>query len=373
MLVEDLAGEPGFHLHHRLVIDLFERVELVPRRAELLGETRRHRVVQIVDPQIERMQREHADGRIRIGIPPVVRRGGVVDRQDLDQLETHALRPVRQRLEVRELADAEAFRAAQREDRHCDARAAKQPADVAAVAFIAHLGPLGGANKAGRQNPVFAGLETHGALQREIEQAVFVFDVPVHRQIEVFPPDIGCRFHQRDRGVPAPAADLIDTSNQARHLPGRYRRHPQLEPMVGVFRGFEFRERPAGGKHREKGVGLERVIHRAGRAPRIEQQQGVVSVEIHHGGPWSVPLFELHAVGGLAELIVVFQQETARPVNFHAHFPLPIVDPVQRHDLVKTNALFIQYGRVFQPKRLTGNGVIIQAENDVHGLRVSDL
>ena len=136
--------------------------------------------------------------------------------------------------------------------------------------------------------------------------------------------------------------------------------------MVGVFWVFEFCKRPAGGLHREERIRLKRVIHRAGRAPPIQQQQGIIRVEIHFRGPRSVPLVELHAVGGLAELIVVFQQEAAGTVDFHAPFPLLVVDPVQWHDLVEANALLIQDSRVFQPQRLTGNGVEIQAKNDVH-------
>jgi hypothetical protein len=54
-------------------------------------------------------------------------------------------------------------------------------------------------------------------------------------------------------------------------------------------------------------------------------------------------------------------------MDIQLRLPLAVVEPAQRQDLLEADAGF-RHGGEFQPHRLTGNGVEIQAENDLHGL-----
>ena len=73
--------------HHTFVIDLRQRIQLSTRVLELLRKIRRHGIAEIIKTQVNRMQGIDADRRIGIRIGPIMRRGGVVDRQNLNELE----------------------------------------------------------------------------------------------------------------------------------------------------------------------------------------------------------------------------------------------------------------------------------------------
>ena len=74
--------------HHTFVIDLRKRIQLPTRVLELLRKIRRHGIAEVIKTQVNRVQGIDADRRIRIRIRPIMRRGGVVDRQNLNELET---------------------------------------------------------------------------------------------------------------------------------------------------------------------------------------------------------------------------------------------------------------------------------------------
>ena len=71
-----------------------------------------------------------------------MRRGGVVDRQDLDEFQADLGRPVGQRLEVREFADAETVFAAQGKHRDRHPGGPIESGGVPAVTFVADHRPL---------------------------------------------------------------------------------------------------------------------------------------------------------------------------------------------------------------------------------------
>ncbi len=112
---EDAADEVEFGLHHGFVIHGVQRVESFPFGLQGFRQVLfRNELVQI---QIKRMQRERGDGGVRIRVQPGMRGAGVIDRQNLDQLETGASAPIGERFQIREFADTKAVFTAQTEDR----------------------------------------------------------------------------------------------------------------------------------------------------------------------------------------------------------------------------------------------------------------
>ena len=266
---EDPAGQRDLRFHHFDIVHVFERVEPFARGIQVCGEFVGHGITEIVDSQIDRVQREHADCRIRIGILPIVRRGGVVDRQNLDEFQANLVRPIGQFPEIRELAHAKTQIAAQGKHRDGHARRPIEIRRLPPVGLVLHHRPLPPAHGPSLQHPVRSLLQTHRAPGCLIEQSIFVFDAPVLWQIQVGLPDIGAGFPQRHRARQFPIADFADSADQAGHQAFRHRRHAELERVVRSWRHRRLREQPAGRQRGFERIGFKSIIHRARRTPGV--------------------------------------------------------------------------------------------------------
>ena len=120
------------------------------------------------------MQGKGRNSGIRIRIRPGVSGAGVVDGQDLNQLELGATSPVRQQGQIQKLTRAEALRAAQAEDRHGDTRAPPGLAWHARESVVHDHMPIGWGRL--REQPVRAVLVADKCLCRKIIDAVFISD-----------------------------------------------------------------------------------------------------------------------------------------------------------------------------------------------------
>ena len=83
---------------------------------------------QVLQAQVQRVQRKGRDGTVRVGILPFAAAGGVVHRQQLDDALAGCHRPIDQRPQIAKIADAEIVGGAQRENGYCGTGAAESRA-----------------------------------------------------------------------------------------------------------------------------------------------------------------------------------------------------------------------------------------------------
>ena len=85
----------------------------------LLGpESGRRADAQVLQAQVQGVQRKGRNGAVRVGILPFAAAGGIVHRQQLDDALAGSHRPIDQRPQIAKIADAEIVGGAQRENGH---------------------------------------------------------------------------------------------------------------------------------------------------------------------------------------------------------------------------------------------------------------
>jgi len=100
------------------------------------------------------MQGKRGNPGVRIRIHPGVGGAGIVDRKDLNQLESGVPRPIRKRGQIQKFADAKTPFAAQAEDGDGDARSAPRWTLAAHEAVVHnHLSIRGAASASERSAP----------------------------------------------------------------------------------------------------------------------------------------------------------------------------------------------------------------------------
>ena len=239
---ENLLEKAEFSPQDRLIVNRVQAIEVFSEVLESVEPPpvrlgRRHSA-QI---QIDRMQREGGDRRIRVRVPPAMSGGRIVDGQDLNHLEPCLAAPVSQEPEVRKLAHAETGFAAETEhrDRHTCAfpgRAGQGGKPVVEDRqFVARPG-IG-------QRPVFALLEANERLVCKVINPVLVIEgqplraeVQFHAEIILSRPAV-----QQHRFNPLPLAQGRNIAQKTHRLPPAQERRFDLE-NVGCLR---WNRRPA--------------------------------------------------------------------------------------------------------------------------------
>ena len=117
-LMEDLVQIVDFEIVYLLIINLRKSIQLLSRLLSLGTLLGILQLRQRMEVGILRMDGEDADAAIWIRIGPSMGDGGVVDRQELQNLLSSLCHQVDHTLEVTEVTDACALLASEREDRH---------------------------------------------------------------------------------------------------------------------------------------------------------------------------------------------------------------------------------------------------------------
>ena len=353
--------------HHALVVNLRQRIQFCARFFELLCKICGHRVTKVIETQINRVQGIHADRRIRIRVGPIMRRGGIVDRQNLNELESRLRGPISQRFEVGKFTDTKTVFTAQGKNRNRNPRPTIEACPIAAITFVAYGRPLILRQRPRLERTVFADLQGNDPSRLHITKPVLVLDAPIARQIELRLPAIRRDFRHRHRFRPVPIANLTHSAQNARHHALRHGRHPQRKSMIRSLRHECFSKGSALGQNRIKTFGLKRVIHRARRTPGVAAQHKIMLGKVKFQHPRPIPFIKLNPISLLPQLVSILHPQRTGALQIDADFPLRTVQPTHRHHLLDLCRSRTEDKGVPQPKRLTWLRVEIDSKNDSHG------
>ncbi len=349
-----LRGVDPLVIHLRKGVELLAQLSVF-RHGPLVGEASHS-----LQPQELRMERIGRIGVVGIGVLPGSGHRGVVDRQDLNHLESGRPGPVYHLLQIVELAHAEALLRPERKDRNGYAGSAPGGSSrTETVARQRHARSRLG--QAAVPVTVGPGLPLHDAARSGLADDEFIGESRGElRRLDAYAPDRETGIAHHEGPLRVPAAQLGGLSRQCQHLVRLHLGRLHLE-----------KQRPAGSRHRSRTLTAgENALRKGRRVERALRRPVRPAVDAHalaqgSGRSETMGLPPLLAQGLPLvgdDPIAVFERGSGRQVDHQLPLAVRITHSEHGVELQPLRLGTIQH----HAEVLAPAGIVLYSENNFH-------